>query len=103
MFFGKWQKSWKSRGIYSLVPRIFSNLGGQFKGNSNNLRQVKLPDLTMGPICVIVLFLVCYIMFEIDFLRGFDSGKVVENMEKIWENSWKSPGKVKESMSEIPV
>ena len=43
-FFGKWQKSWKSHGIYSLVPRIFSNRGGKFKGNYSNLRQVKLPD-----------------------------------------------------------
>ena len=73
-FFGKWQKSWKSHGIYSLVPRIFflsifdliaisSNLrqvrfiiffngGEQFNANSSNLRQVKLPDLTMGTICM---------------------------------------------------
>ena len=50
-FFGKWQKSWKSHGIYSLVPRIFSNRGGQFIGNSSNLRQVKLPDPSMGMMC----------------------------------------------------
>ena len=30
------EKSWN----YSLVPRIFSNRGGQFKGNSSNLRQI---------------------------------------------------------------
>ena len=36
IFFGKLHKSWKSHGIYSLVPRIFSNRGGQFKGNSSN-------------------------------------------------------------------
>ena len=33
----------------------------------------------MGMICVIALPLVCYIRFEIDFLRGFDPGKVMEN------------------------
>ena len=81
--FRKWQKSWKSHGIYSLVPRIFSNRGGQFKGNSSNLRQVKLPDLNIGTICVIALSLVCYVMFEIIFLRRFDPGKVMENMGKI--------------------
>ena len=37
----------------------------------------------MGTICVIALSLVCYIMFEIDFLRGFDPGKVMEYMSKI--------------------
>ena len=41
----------KSQGIYSLVPRIFSNRRGQFKGNSSNLREVKLPDLTMVTMC----------------------------------------------------
>ena len=92
-FFGKWQKSWKSHGIYSLVPMIFSNRGGQFKGNSSNLREVKLPDLTMGTISVLAVSLVCYIMFEIDFLRGFDPGKVMGNMGKIMEKSWNPPAK----------
>ena len=64
---------------------------GQFKGNSSNLRQVKLPDLTMGT-SVIALSLVCYIMFEIDFLHGIDPGNVMENM-----------GKVMKSMNKIPV
>ena len=31
-------------------------------------------------------------MFEIDFLCGFDPGKAMENMGKIWENSWKNHG-----------
>ena len=62
---------------------------GQFKCNSSNLRQIKLPDLTIGTICLIALSLVCYIMIEIDFLRGLDPGKV---MGKIWEKSSKSHG-----------
>ena len=47
----------------------------------------------MGPICVIALSLVCYIMYEIDFLRKLVPGKVMENMGKIWEMSWKIWGK----------
>ena len=87
-FFWKMAKlMWKSHGIYSLVPRIFSNHGGQFKGNSSNLRS----DLTMGTVCVIDLSLVCYIMFEIDFLHGFDTRKVLENMGKVMESMSKTP------------
>ena len=33
----------------------------------------------MGTICVIALSLVCYIMFEIEFLRGFDHEKVMKS------------------------
>ena len=69
---------------------VFSNCGGQFKGNCSNLRLVKLHDLTMGTICVIALSLICYIIFEIEFLYGFDPGKFMINMGKIWEKSWKS-------------
>ena len=46
----------------------------------------------MGTTCVIALSLVCYIMFEIDFLRGFDPREVMDNMGKIWEKSWKCHG-----------
>ena len=46
----------------------------------------------MGKICVIALSLVCYIMFEIDFLRGFDSGKVMENMGENMGKSRKRHG-----------
>ena len=56
-FFGKWQKSWNVK--------------------------VKLPILTMGTTCVIALSLDCYIMSEIDILRGFDPGKVMKSMRKI--------------------
>ena len=71
-FFGKWQKSWKSHGICSLVPRIFSNRGEQFKSNFSNLRQVKLPDLTMRTICLLYY---------------------VWNWLSPWVWSWKSHGK----------
>ena len=62
------EKSW------NLFPRsrIFSNRDGHFNGNSSNIRQrqVRLPNLTMRTMCVIALSVVCYIMFEIDFLCG---------------------------------
>ena len=82
------EKSWKSHGIYSFVPMIFSNHGRQFKGNSSNLRQVKSPDLTMGTMCVIALSLVT-LCLKLNFC-GFGPGKVMENMGKIWEKLWKS-------------
>ena len=75
----------KSHGrVVEFIPWFL----GQFKGNSSNLRQVKLPHLTMGTICVIDLSLVCYTMFEIEFHCGFDPGKVMENMGKVMEKSW---------------
>ena len=46
----------KSHGkVMEFIPWFL----GQFKGNSSNLRQVKLPDLSMGTICLIALSLVC--------------------------------------------
>ena len=78
-------KNGKSHGKFMEFIPLFL---GQFKGNFSNLRQVKLPDLIMGSICVIALSLVCYIMFEIDFLFGFDPGKVMENMGNVMEKSW---------------
>ena len=83
----------KSHGkVMEFIPWFH---GGQFKGKSSNLRQVKLPELTMGTICVIALSLVCYIVW---------------NWLSPWVWSWKihgkygkSHGKVLESMSKIPV
>ena len=48
---------------------------------------------------MIALSLVCYIMFESDFLRGFDPGwkshgKYGKNMGKIWEKYGKNMGKI---------
>ena len=40
-------------------------------------------------------------MFEIDFLRGVDPGKVMENMGKIWEKSRKSHGKYGKNMGKV--
>ena len=51
----------------------------------------------MGTICVITLSLVCY-MFKIDFLRGVDPGKIMENMGgnmgKVMEKSWNIWGEI---------
>ena len=58
----------------------------------DNLKAILAIAFTMGTMCVIALSLVCYIMFELDSLCGFDSVKVMENMGKIWGKSWKSHG-----------
>ena len=41
---------------------------------------------------MIALSVVCYIMFEIEFLRRFDPGKVMENMGKVRGKYGKSHG-----------
>ena len=64
--------------------RIFSNRGGQFKRNSSNLRQVKLPDLTMGTICVIALSVTLCLKLT------FSVGLILEKSWQIWEKSWES-------------
>ena len=57
-------KSGKSHGLFlengksqGKVMEFILWVLGQFKGDSSNLRQVKLPDVTMGTICMIALSL----------------------------------------------
>ena len=67
----------KIHGINCMVPRIFSNRGGQFTGNYSNLRLGKLPDLIMGTMGD--WFVVCYIV---------DPGEVMENMGEVMESMY---------------
>ena len=75
----------KSHGkVMEFIP-WFLEFSPTMVDNSSNLRQVKLPDLTMGTICVIAF---SSLLHCLDFLRGFASGKIMENMGKVVEKSW---------------